>query len=262
VYSKHFYKGQSIGSFSSAEAIVPYVLEILNIKSVVDMGCGVGSWLSVFLKNGVKDVLGFDGSWVDTDMLQIPNDCFRACDLKQLGPVERTFDLAMSVEVAEHLPESCAEDFVDKLTSFSKMVLFAAAIPCQRGRHHVNCQWPEYWADLFRKRGYLPVDVIRRHFWQNENIEYWYRQNILLYIEQEALKQLPTFIQMGSGANRMLSTVHPACFLRYADPARMSFMRTVGFLPKIAYYSGFRILKQIVSKSQGSQDVSSTKRGF
>lgn len=86
MYSKSFYKSQSVGSISSAEVIVPYVLERLHVESVVDLGCGVGTWLSVFQKYGVKDVLGIDGIWVDKNRIMIPKEKFRACDLKNIGP--------------------------------------------------------------------------------------------------------------------------------------------------------------------------------
>lgn len=155
----------------------------------------------------------------------------------------------MSLEVAEHLPESCAQAFVNSLTNLSKFVLFSAAIPGQQGRYHVNCQWPEYWAGFFRVRGYVPVDLIRPYIWMNENVEYWYRQNILFYIEQETLKQMPKLIQQLRDTARVLNMVHPACFIRYATPEKMSFIRTVGFLPKIAYYSALRSIKRIRSKN-------------
>src|SRR5579862_3100091 len=58
----------------------------------------------------------------------------------------RSFDLAMSFEVAEHLPPDAAKGFVDSLTRLAPLVLFSAAIPFQGGVGHINEQWPEYWA--------------------------------------------------------------------------------------------------------------------
>lgn len=93
--------------------MVPLVLQLLPVRSVVDVGCGDGSWLSVFRKLGVTDILGVDGEYVDQDILQIPQDCFQALDLTKPFRLQRAFDLAISLEVAEHLPPDCAPAFVE-----------------------------------------------------------------------------------------------------------------------------------------------------
>jgi hypothetical protein len=63
----------------------------------------------------------------------------------------RTFDLAICLEVAEHLPPEAAEGFIDSLTRLAPVVLFSAAITFQVGNQHLNGQWPDYWATLFRR---------------------------------------------------------------------------------------------------------------
>src|ERR1039458_216669 len=40
------------------------------------IGCGDGTWLSVFRKLAVDDILGIDGDYVTRDLLQIPQDRF------------------------------------------------------------------------------------------------------------------------------------------------------------------------------------------
>src|SRR5206468_11403485 len=110
-YTKEFYKNQRAGSRQSAEAIVPLVLALIKPQSVIDVGCGLGTWLSVFEEFGVKDVLGIDGDYIDRNMLQIPNERFAAFDLKKPLHIDRRFDLVVSLEVAEHLPEECAKMF-------------------------------------------------------------------------------------------------------------------------------------------------------
>lgn len=244
-YSKHFYKEQSRGSFSSAKVVVPLVINLLNPCSVVDIGCGVGTWLSVFRKMGVDGILGLDGKWVDQKMLQIPSRNFCTCDLTVPQHLNIKFDLAMSVEVAEHLPESAASIFVKTLTSLSNVVLFAAAVPGQAGLNHINCQWPEYWANLFNENGYVPVDTIRSKIWNEDGVEYWYRQNIILYIDVEHLHSLPELEkEYELRKSDQLSIVHPSCFLRYADPSRISLRRTLSALPKIAFCSLKRAFKR------------------
>ena len=183
VYTSAFYARQRDGSASSAEAIVPLVLSQFPAKSVVDVGCGVGAWLKTFEQNGVDDYLGLDGDYVTADLLQIPSARFRACDLERLTDVGRRFDLACSLEVAEHLTPGCAEQFVAALVKAAPVVLFSAAIPLQEGTNHINLRWQKYWSDLFTRHGYIAVDCIRPAVHEDERVAWWYRQNVLIFCE-------------------------------------------------------------------------------
>jgi 2-polyprenyl-3-methyl-5-hydroxy-6-metoxy-1,4-benzoquinol methylase len=84
-------------------------VELFEPSSVVDVGCGVGHWLAEFQRLGVDDVTGVDGGYVDRDRLRIPVECFHAHDLGEPLRLSRAFDLAMSVELAEHLDEQAAD---------------------------------------------------------------------------------------------------------------------------------------------------------
>src|SRR5271156_5680740 len=125
-YTKGFFEQIRNGSRRSAEVILPLVSELLSVRSVVDVGCGEASWLSVFCELGVEEILGIDGEYVDRELLQIPEDRFRAVDLTKSFKLGRVFDLAMSLEVAEHLPAECASVFVESLCSLAPAVLFSA----------------------------------------------------------------------------------------------------------------------------------------
>jgi SAM-dependent methyltransferase len=182
-YTTSFFARLRKGATRSAEVIVPLVLQLLPVRNVVDVGCGDGSWLMVFQKHGVREVLGIDGEYIDRNHLQIPHECFLARDLTKSFALDPVFDLAISLEVAEHLPTECAPAFVESLTKLAPVVLFSAAIPFQGGDHHVNEQWPDKWATLFREHSYLPIDCIRKRVWANEAVEWWYAQNTLLFVQ-------------------------------------------------------------------------------
>ncbi len=115
----------------------------------------------------------------------------------------------MSLETAEHLPESRAESFVANIVNLAPQVLFSAAIPFQRGTHHVNCQWPDYWQRLFGIHNYVALDVIRPAIWDDENIDFWYRQNTVLYVRRDRLEKEPGLRALMSGENRLKRLVHP-----------------------------------------------------
>src|SRR5262249_36128871 len=171
----------------SAREIVPLVLELILVRSIVDVGCALGTWLSVFKECGVQDVLGIDGAHVDLNMLEIPKEQFLAFDLGKPFAIGRQFDLVVSFEVAEHLPPECAEIFVDSLTRLGPVILFSAAAPFQGGENHVNEQWPDYWVKYFQSKGYEAIDCLRKKIWQNSKVEWWYAQNTLMFVRRDHL---------------------------------------------------------------------------
>jgi SAM-dependent methyltransferase len=209
-YNSAFFEAQSPASLRSARKIVPDVLSLVSPTSVVDLGCGVGTWLSVFREKGVSDILGVDGCYVDTDALLIPRDCFLPHDLATPIAVTRQFDLAISLEVGEHLPAEASDFLVDQLVGLANIVLFSAAIPGQGGFHHINEQWQSYWRDRFESRGYVPVDCIRHRFWRDPDVGAYYRQNMLLYVEQGLLASRPNLrAEAERGAVLPSDLVHP-----------------------------------------------------
>lgn len=187
-------------NITSANVIVPYLLGYIEPKSVIDIGCGLGQWLNVFEKFGAKDIVGVDGSHVPKELRKI--DGFVEFDLRHFQDLRTTpllsndkgkknFDLCINLEVAEHLPKETAPDFVTFLTQLSDCVLFSAAIPYQTGENHINEQPHRYWVDLFAQRGYVCCDIFRKKFWDNALVNWWYRQNMFLFIEQGyQLKQM------------------------------------------------------------------------
>ena len=214
-YSKGFYKGLVDGSLASARVIVPMVLELVPARSVCDVGCGMGTWLQAYMENGVDDVLGFDGPWVDENALKIPKDRFRRADLSKPLDAGRKFDLASSLEVAEHLPGESAAQFVKILTGLAPTVLFSAAIPYQGGTGHINEQWPSYWAGHFASHGYVAIDWLRSKIWQDPNVEWWYQQNIMLFANAEALQSHARLADIyEAGPRSPVSLVHPELFIR------------------------------------------------
>lgn len=161
IYTPDFFAGQVGRSASSASVVVPMVLSLVSVKSVVDVGCGVAPWAAEFLANGVPEVLGVDGDYVNRLQLRIPAERFLAQDLTKPLTLDRRFDLAVCLEVAEHLPESRAAGLVADLTSLAPCVLFSAAVPGPTGTNHINSQFLPYWIELFREHEYDAIDPIR-----------------------------------------------------------------------------------------------------
>ena len=176
---------EEIHNTSAASEVVPILQSWFNAKSIIDIGCGTGTWLKVAKSLGVKNVLGVDGDHVPREMLQISEEEFISKDLCQGFDLKQKFDLVLSLEVAEHLPESVSETFVDSLCKHGNLIVFSAAVPGQGGQNHLNEQWPTYWNEKFIKRGYKIYDVVKALIWNNDKIEYWYKQNIVLYSSED-----------------------------------------------------------------------------
>ncbi len=182
--------------------VVPLVMELVKPQSVLDVGCGIGNWLKVFEEQGIGDYKGVDGSYLDKNLLKIPIHNFEARDLQQSFSLGRKFDLVVSLEVAEHLDERYADQFVQTLVNHGDIILFSAAIPGQGGQNHLNEQWPEYWQKKFEKHGFYFHDLIRQLIWNNTKVEWWYRQNIFLLTKSKPK----------AGAPKNIALVHPELF--------------------------------------------------
>ena len=208
-YGNDFYKNNIGPSTSSAEEIVPEIIGILNPSSVVDVGCGVGTWLKVF-KKFKKEVFGIDFNVADKKLFLIKKTEFKKCDLRAPINLKKRFDLAISLEVAEHIDIKFADTFLDSLTSLSDKIIFSAAIPFQGGYDHINEQWPDYWLKKFEKRGYVLVDCFRSKFWNNPRVDYYYSQNMFLYCKKEVLQKNKILQEFYKNTNRdLLKIVHP-----------------------------------------------------
>lgn len=220
-YGTDFYRTFSAGSRASAEAVVPLVLDLLAPASVVDVGCGIGLWLAEFKRHGLRDVLGVDFGRVPPTELAIGPGEFVAHDLTRPLELGRRFDLAVSVEVAEHLPEGDSRRFVADLVGLAPAVLFSAAVPHQGGVGHVNEQWPEYWAERFVDHGYVAVDALRCPIWANPSVEFWYAQNLLLFVEGDELRRHEKLEAAARATDPgALARVHPTLYLASVEAAR------------------------------------------
>ena len=214
-YDRSFYEYVDGSARSAADVVVPLVLELVPASSVVDVGCGTAGWLRAFVDHGVDDVLGLDSGRVPADLVKIDRDQFETVDLSDPAPLDRTFDLAVSLEVAEHLPGAAADRFVAFLCSLADVVVFSAAIPGQGGEEHLNEQWPGYWAERFASQGFVAHDVLRAAIWDDERVDWFYRQNLLLYVRRGTEGRLNLEQAAAVMPAAPLALVHPVTFTDY-----------------------------------------------
>ena len=231
-YDADFFTRQQDGSMRAARVVAPIVLAAFPARSVIDVGCGVGTWLRAMRDAGIHEIDGYDGDYVDRALLRIDAGRFHPADLREKLPVSRRYDLAMSLEVAEHLPRECAAGFVADLTRAAPVVLFSAAIPGQGGISHVNERWQDYWRAAFAEHDYRPVDLVRPAIRGNPDVPFWYQQNTIIYCDAETLRNRPDLASVPDHVS--LNLVHKVLYENTIDGARMWLTKAVRMLPGLA----------------------------
>lgn len=227
-YGSDFQAARDQGSARSASVVVPIVSDWLQPRSVVDVGCSSGAWLAEFKRHGATTVVGVDGADVDRRRLLIDEDELVCRDLRQPLGLGQRFDLALSLEVAEHLPAEHADDFVATLADLAPAVLFSAAVPHQGGTGHCNEQWPGYWAGRFEDHGYLAVDAVRPLVWASPDVEFWYAQNTLLFAEPETVWSHPVLARAAQSTDAAtLARIHPEAYLAKVNNERQGRGRAI-----------------------------------
>ncbi len=187
IYDNKFYKGYGYDSTSylTAKEYFACLFELYKPSSIVDFGCGIGAWLTAAHELGVKDLLGTDGNWIEGKQLNADKINYKLADLEQPIKLDRQFDLAISLEVAEHLSEERAKSFISDICASANLVIFSAAVKGQGGVNHINEQWQSYWIDIFSQNNYQCIDLFRSKFWNSETVAFYYIQNTFLFVQRK-----------------------------------------------------------------------------
>ncbi len=129
------------------------MLELFQPRSILDLGQGTGQTVDFFLKSGITDVQGIEGSPEAIAASPHPEKamCWNLNEALDLG---RTFDLVYSFEVVEQIHPRYVENLLRSFANHGNRIVITAARPGQGGAGHFNEQPPEYWIGHFQKRGY------------------------------------------------------------------------------------------------------------
>jgi len=193
-------------------AYLGFINRLHACRSVVEFGCGLATWLRVAREVGATEIHGYDTSDLPLSARGLTSAEFSSADLGKFIKLERKFDLAVCLELAQQLPARAGSTLVKTLCAASDWVLFSAAMPCQGGTGNQNENWMEYWARHFSENGFKCYDILREKFWYDAQIPFYLRQNACLYVRQDADQELS--LHRLEPVVSPLSQIHPELYLK------------------------------------------------
>jgi len=186
IYDSDYYESTVEGpAVRSVGRIANSILNDFKATCIIDVGCGTGALLEALRDRGCE-VFGLEYSEAALKYCRSRRLSVAKFDLeREVFNDNRTFDVAVSMEVAEHLPERVADRYVDLLTRLSQVIVFTAAPPGQGGTDHVNEQPPSYWISKFQQRGFKHVEELSQRWRENweaaGDVTRMYYQNLMIF---------------------------------------------------------------------------------
>jgi hypothetical protein len=192
-----FHSSLKAGIRQSAAALVPLLVQSINPKSVVDVGCASDEWLSAFREHGVTDLY-------ELKLNSLP------------APVQRERgDLAVCLDSAQPLDIESASKLVAGLTRLAHVIVFSTKV-CHGDDGQIKDQWQSYWTRLFDTHGYQAFFALRHSLWENEDVEIGYRQNIICFCHRGHSELIARLVQLETATSAPADVVHPDRHLQIA----------------------------------------------
>lgn len=186
IYDNKFFQNTIKLEAESAAQFVALILKYYHPKSIVDIGCGAGIYLNEFAKKGIKNLLGIDGSPAASEEFLLSKDKLIIFDLAQKYNFKEKYDLALCLEVAEHLEKHDADTLVKTISEASDNIIFSAAVCGQGPRSigHINEQPPEYWIKKFKENNFIylesQTEEMKREMKEKE-VVWWIVNNLMVF---------------------------------------------------------------------------------
>lgn len=182
-YKRHFdqYRNWEI-------SLARFFSENYKITSVLDIGCGVGSYLEGHIRAGVTRVKGIEYNYKSA-ISHIPDilapHISHGDATKKLESLGDKYDCVWSVEVAEHIMPEGTDQFIDNLANLTNnYILLTAAPPGQSGTGHINLREKSFWIEAIKAKGfdYLEEDVeMLVDAWGKMGAEWYITKNVMLF---------------------------------------------------------------------------------
>lgn len=164
--------------------IADSIFSTFSPRSAVDLGCGTGLLLVALSEKGVE-CRGFEYSKAGIKICRDRGLSVERLNLEEDSlPADVKADVAISTEVAEHLPEACSDRFVGMLCSVADTIILTASEPTGTGTDHVNEQPKSYWIEKFSRHRFIYDDDLTlkwREDWTTKGVASCYTVNLMLF---------------------------------------------------------------------------------
>ena len=183
IYDKRYNDFLDTVAGKSKPVMAATIQRLFKPASVIDVGCGAGTLLAQLKQNGLA-VKGLEYSDAGIARCREKGIQVVKFDLESEEAIQGSSDVTVSFEVAEHLPESLADNYVRIITQFSPVVLMSAATVGQGGLDHVNEQPHEYWIEKIQRRGFDydgETSQQVREEWRETGVASWYVNNTMIF---------------------------------------------------------------------------------
>jgi SAM-dependent methyltransferase len=186
IYSQRYY--QTLVEPYARKSVLHMAASIIGTfhpQSVIDIGCGSGALLVALRKAGIHDLIGLDASTAGLEIAAARGLDTRLFDVtSDIWNENRQFDLAVSMETAEHLPKKSADRYIALLCSLAPIIVFTAAPPGQGGIGHRNEQPQSYWKDRFAAHGFQSMEKVVadwQQVWKTAGVADFYTKNLIIF---------------------------------------------------------------------------------
>ncbi len=159
-YGRYYYEhydgnpyGRSPAWMARMGEIAEAVQVTLKPDTVLDAGCAMGVLVESLRGRGI-DAEGVDIS--EFAIAQVPDEFAPYCRQASLAePIDKQYDLIISIEVLEHIPEIELQKAIDNLCNSTDRILFSSTPFHYEDPTHINIKQPEQWSAEFAKRGFF-----------------------------------------------------------------------------------------------------------
>jgi SAM-dependent methyltransferase len=163
---KDFYKDK-VGKINWTERWAKpfhkFIFKENNFNSILDIGCGDGTFLKRCKQNGIEHCVGTDIITVDLGIVKPVNGVrYFNIPASELDFPDRSFDIVTSFECLEHVHIDEVDSTLDRMFSLTKEFLCLSIAHRKSGEEnskgenlHLTVQDWEWWAEKLKKRGFI-----------------------------------------------------------------------------------------------------------
>lgn len=137
-----------------------YIKKEYHPQTVLDAGCAMGLLVAALRDLGVE-AYGVDLS--EYAISGVREDIRPYCAVGSLADplpnsLPRRYDLVVSIEVLEHMPEEDGKKSIANLCTMSDQILFSSVPDDTTDPTHINLHETPYWCGLFAKQGFFSAE--------------------------------------------------------------------------------------------------------